>query len=207
MKRILLHYANASPPSCYRQDFYAIKRRLLERHATPDGEDVQHIVKKCYGRDWDEGCTHDARCKCGGTGIFDERWITLKRWRWGRYVFHSPLDGFVMPGKVPCRVIEGYVRHANYGRASGEALLWLYLLCGEWRMLWRQLRASHACGWYWWPMLNVQRAVMNLSMKLRWHRCHCGRAFPPWGHGWLVCPKCREPSRGPMAVTVDDLPF
>ena len=189
----LLHYANASPP-VNRTEFYALKDRLCRRYAEFRGHDIQEIRKECWGDqrdvygDWG-GCGPNCR-RCGGTGIFDVRWVRLERWHWFGYVFHRPDgDTRIKPDSVQ---IHGRIEHPNYGRASNEAALWLYLLCGEWRLLWRALKGSRCCGWYWWPLLNVQRVVMELAMLLHWRRCWCGRRYPTWGSGWQICRKCRN---------------
>jgi hypothetical protein len=201
---LLLHYANADPPM-YRESFYALKERLLRRYGTFRGHDLQEIRKECYGDGWwryegGEPCGPKCR-RCGGTGVYDMRWVRLERWEWCGYSFHRP-DGDTHKPPDPANVrIFGRIEHPNYGRASNEAALWLYMLCGEWSLLWRSLKSSRCCGWYWWPMLNVQRVVMELSMRLRWQKCWCGKWFPTWGSGWQCCWKCRQPS------AVEEIPF
>lgn len=203
----LLHYANADPPLfCQRTEFYALKERLLRRWGRLADYDLQEIRKECWGtRRWDPehgdyeylGCRDDCP-RCGGTGIFHIRWIWLERWEWCGYVFHRPSrESFTRPDYQVS--IHGRIEHPHYGWASSEAVLWLYLLCGEWRLLWRALRSSCSCGRYWWPLLNVQRVTMRLCMWLSWRRCFCGRLYPTWGSGWQVCRQCR---RGPV-----ELPF
>lgn len=195
----LLHYANADPHFLHRADFYALKHCLLKRYGRFAGHDIQEIRKECYGRrdrwygDW-EGCPGEKCPKCGGTGVFDIRWFRLERWEWGGYTFHVPSgESRKIPSPYPPKgMICGRITHPDYGRASHEAALWLYLLCGEWRLLWWSLRGSCCCGWYWWPLLNVQRVVMHLSMWLSWRKCFCGRWFPTWGSGWQVCRRCRK---------------
>ena len=204
----LLHYANASPP-WNSQDFYSLKSRLLNRHARFCGHDLQEIRKKCWGyRDWDSdyqdymGCAGATCKKCGGTGLIDIRWVRLQRWEFCGYVFHCPDGDTRVPPPIGTKLIIGRIEHANYGRASSEAVLWLYLLCGEWRLLWKELRSSRACGWTWWPLLNVQKVAMELSMMFRWQRCFCGRMYPTWGSGRQVCRRCWN-----RPVTYDEVPF
>ena len=203
----LLHYANASPPMM-RAEFYALKERLLRKYGTLDGGDVQEIRKECWGpRAWrDEwgdydyrGCSKDCT-RCGGTGVFDIRWVWLERWRWGKYVFHRPAGETRIPNDAPI-TIRGRIQHPDYGRGSNEAALWLYLLCGEWRLLWRSIRGSCCCGRYWWPFLNVQRVLFKVRMKLGRQKCWCGRRFFHWGTGWQVCKRCRKER------TTADIPF
>jgi hypothetical protein len=194
----LLHYANASPPHA-RRAFYAVKDRLLRKYARFTGHQIQEIRKECWGpwnreSDCRAGCLGEKCPHCRGTGVYDIRWVRLERWQWGKYVFHIPAgDTRTIPSPYPPDgMIRGRIEHANYGRKSHEALLWLYLLCGEWRLLWRSLTGACSRGWYWWPLLNVQRVAMNLSMFLSWRKCFCGRWYPTWGSGWCVCRKCRS---------------
>lgn len=205
MLATLLHYANADAPFLHRTEFYALKTRLLERYGTKTAIETQEIRKKCWGwRDeygGDKGCRGDDCTKCGGTGVYSLRWVKLERWQWCGYVFHRPIGYQFNPPDPTTVKIFGRIEHADYGRASQEAALWLYLLCGEWRLLWKSLRSSCACGWYWWPMLNLQRVTMELSMFLSWRKCFCGRRFPTWGSGWQMCRKCRRP------VSIEEIPF
>lgn len=202
----LLHYANSSPPWNIRH-FYALKHRLLKRYATFLGHDMQEIRKECWGpwNDWDgpSGCPGASCRKCRGTGIYDIRWHRLERWWWLGYTFHVPSGSTIIRPKTTGPMIQGRIEHKDYGRLSGEAVLWLYLLCGEWWLLWKAMKSSCACGWYFWPMLNLQRVVMRLSMWLRWHRCYCGKWFPTWGSGWRICKSCRNPS----PAQLEEIPF
>src|SRR2546430_712949 len=93
---LLLHYANANPP-WNRTEFYSLKNRLLIRYAKFRGYDLQIIKKECWGPldpdgDYGDhtGCQGRFCPHCGGTGIFDVRWVRLERWQWGRYLFHRP---------------------------------------------------------------------------------------------------------------------
>jgi len=200
----LLHYANAHPP-LDRAAFYALKDRLLRKHARFARHQIQEIRKECCGpwnRELDcrAGCPGEKCPCCGGTGVYDIRWVRLERWEWAGYTFHIPAgDTRQIPSPYPPDgMIRGRIEHASYGRKSREAVLWLYLLCGEWRMLWRSLIGSCSCGRYWWPLLNVQRVVMHLSMWLSWRKCWCGRWYPTWGSGWCVCQKCRNKPSEPI---------
>lgn len=201
----LLHLANSGHP-WRRTEFYAIKERLLRRYATFRGHHMQEIRKECWGPrlGWDEyGDPVRGKCgptcrQCGGTGLFDIRWVRLERWRWGKFEFHIPAgDTRVRPaGHVD---IVGRIEHRDYGRLSNEAVLWLYLLAGEWQEFRRVMVCGSCCGRYWWPLTNLQRIAMRLNMKLSWRRCWCGRMFPTWGRGWCVCKRCRTiPKEAPF---------
>ncbi len=195
----LLHWANSSPP-CNRMQFYVLKTRLLNRYGRFVGHEIQEIKKECWGR-YETPC--GPKChKCGGTGVFDIRWVRLERWEWRGFCFHTPAGDT----RKPClRVdIHGRIEHKDYGRLSNEAVLWLYLLCGEWKLLARALRESYCCGRYWWPFLNLQRIWMNVSIKTSRHKCYqCDQRFFTFGSGWLVCGKCRNLP----AERLDEPPF
>ena len=156
----LLHVANSKPPFD-RPAFYNLKSRLLRKYATFDGNDLQEIRKECWGYYGENGCTHNVKCKCGGTGIFDLFWVRLNRWKWCGYLFHEPNGRtWITPndGQV---TIFGVIEHHDYGRASAEATLWLYLLCGEWKLFRSEMASCCRCGKYWWPLLNIQRVLME----------------------------------------------
>lgn len=196
----LCHYANADPMG---REFYQLKERLLRKYATFWGHDIQEITKECWGDQWHSrygywyGC--GPKCsKCGGTGVFDRRWVRLQRWHWNGYVFHVPDDSTrVKPESVQ---IVGLVKHPNYGRASREAELWLYLLTLELRTFWYLFTSRSYCNGGLWPLVRMQRVAMRLRMWLQWRKCWCGRWYPTWGSGWCVCRKCRN-------TYADDVPF
>ena len=208
----LLHVANTDPPTTTRTGFYDLKHRLLKRRAHFAGHDIQEIRKECWGpwnrRGYDRvGCLGERCPHCGGTGVFDLRWVRLERWEWAGYTFHVPVDNSrVVPSPYPNpRMIHGRIEHRDYGRGATEAALWLYVLCGEWRLLWRTLRGSSHCYPGWWPLCNLQRIVMHAVMWLRWKKCWCGRWFPTWGSGWQACHRCRKPK--PVTNETEDIPF
>lgn len=195
----LCHFANANPMG---RKFYELKERLLRQYAEFRGHDIQEITKRCWGYEHPDGwlgCGQHCR-KCGGTGIFDRRWIRLQRWQWGRYTFHIP-DGTTWKNPDSIQIV-GRIRHVNYGKLSREAELWLYVVTFQFRTLWYSLTAQSYCSPGWWPMCRLQKCAMWASMKLSWRKCWCGRRYPTWGTGWLVCGKCRN--RKP---TLDDIPF
>ncbi len=84
----VLRHANTSPPSEARQEFYALKQAILEAYGQRDGDDIQEIVKPCWGYRYapcDEHCD-----KCGGTGTYERKLVHLERWNLGGLVFHRP---------------------------------------------------------------------------------------------------------------------
>ncbi len=205
----LLHWANSYPP-VFSREFYALKDRLCRKYARFAGHELQEIRKECWGeKTWDReyGGYDYHKCKgkscraCGGTGIFDIRWVRLERWEWCGFVFHRPDGDTRIPPEVGSVKIFGRIEHKDYGRLSSEAALWLYLLTGEWKLFCRAMRSSRCCGRFWYPLLNLQKVTMELSMRLRRQRCSCGKTFWTWGSGWQICKKCRAPS------VFEDIPF
>lgn len=168
----LLHRANAEPPMVGRREFYALKDRLLERYAARDGEDVQKIEKPCWGDPYGDACEGPSCWKCRGTGVFETVYVRLERHRWGRYVFHRPRDVSWDPRILGEPTIHGYVQHARYGKSSAEAALWLYILTGEWALLFRSLRGTRRYGWWLWPLLNLQRLTFEAEI---WRRARARR--------------------------------
>jgi hypothetical protein len=205
----LLHYANADPPLIGRAEFYALKAWLLNRYGTLVGYDTQQITKECWGtRGYDRGwigCQGKGCPRCGGTRVFDRFWVRLAYYKWGGFGFHVPVERTrtePLPWPVEYAMIYGRLHHIDYGRLSNEAVLWLYLLCGEWRLWWRAMTGGWHCTCRAWPMLNLQRIVAKLAMLLERRRCYCGRTFWTFGSGWCVCRRCRKASAG-----VSELPF
>lgn len=212
LKAYLLHIANRQPFGVHRNDFYDLKHRLLQRYGRFTGHQIQEIRKDCWGerRYDDQDLDSDGyttvpcgpNCKrCRGTGIYDIRWVRLERWEFCKYVFHVPAgDTRIIPSPYPPKdMIRGRIEHGGDGRSSAEAAMWLYVLCGEWRLWWRCCCSSFCtCGWY--PMLHAQRIVTHLRCFFSRATCFCGKRFWTWGSGWCVCPKCRN-------TNPDEMPF
>lgn len=210
MQRILatlLHYANAEGSTRHSQ-FYALKDRLLRKYGEFRGHELQEIKKDCWGDQYDDwgdryGCGPKCRA-CGGSGVFDIRWVRLEIWHWQGFVFHRP-DGDTRIPPAPSQVrIKGIIQHPKYGLKSSEARLWLYLLCGEWGLLWRSLRGSSFCRPRFWPMLNLQRIIMPTAMFFHRRTCWCGGRYWTFGSGWQICGKCRKERE---ARVDDGIPF
>lgn len=202
--RHLLRVANSSPPPITRREFYNLKDRLLRSRAVFRGHDLQEIIQPCWGP-YDRihghhiGCQGGCCPRCGGSGVYDKRWVRLERWDWGGSLFHIPSGETRIPPDPGTSVtIHGLVHHRDYGRASGEAVLWLYALCGEWRTFWRELSSHCAVGWTWWPLLNAQKVAMRTAMLLERRTCYCGRRFWTLGSGWCCCRRCRNRPEDPM---------
>lgn len=194
----LLYLANTSPPGCGRDEFYAMKDWILARYGTPDGTDVQHIVSECWGNWHDDTGCQGAKClRCGGTGVYEEKWILLQRWKIGHYSFHSkPTRIWKTHYAFKEPTIEGCVEHADHGRMADEAMLWLALLTGHWSLWWRQSAHTYRYGRKLWPLLNLACfcwLAARFYDRIRARRCHCGRTYRRWfgGRGW--CRECRKP--------------
>lgn len=206
---VLLHYANASPPFLERESFYALKDRLLVKHATATHLVWQHIIDRCWGYEGGNGCLGVTCRRCGGTGIHRERNIQLVVFKWGRFTFHKPIVALNQYRDLPTHLgmIESRIQHRSYGYRSAEARLWLYLLMGEWCALWRQLRGSCSCGWYLYPLLTIQRVTMWAAMKSSRRTCWCGRRYWTLGSGWQICRRCRAPRMQPTEDEDSSIPF
>jgi len=205
----LLHLANSDPP-VHQSEFYELKKRLLYKHGTYDGDDIQHIVDKCWGYyshkyDHGEPCGPSCR-KCGGTGIFVEKWFVLRRYTWHGYSFHVPNHRLYRAPEYPV-TITGKVRHKDYNHmVTGEACLWLYLLCGEWSLFKRLMTGSRVCAWTVMPLLNLQKICMELNLRFKRNRCYsCRRKFWPGKRNWQICRGCRRQQE--LACDNDDVPF
>lgn len=223
MRRIiggLLGWANSDPPWGHRLEFYALKRRLLARYGTFTAMKEQHLVKPCWGeRRWDheygeygyEGCGPECS-RCGGTGKYEESWITLQEWDLGGHCFHVPVGGKRrLPLVANGTWIEGLIRHPRNPQRCREALLWLCLLCDQ-RLLLNLLASGYNCTCGAWPLLNLQRAIgvtrercrtaWNVLTRWGWDECWgCAAEFWrwPWTRG-NVCRTCRQAGE-------DGLPF
>lgn len=193
----LLHVANSSPPHTRREKFYALKDRLLKRYAARDGYEIQEIKKECWGYLGSNGCDRSEGCRCYGSGFFDHFFVRLEVYRWRGYKFHRPVERRCRPTVAPH--IVGYIEHRDHGKWANEAVLWLCLLAGEWKLLRQLLAGSCSPTVPWWMIgLQIQRATFWLHMwrvqrcsscsRLSWgsrghpHRCRpCYRAI--WAPG------------------------
>lgn len=213
----LLHWANSDPPAFRKDEFYALKARLLRRLGTHVQDREQHIVKPCWGeRSYDsemeydyKGCGPHCR-RCGGTGKYDEFWVTLEEWDLAGYHFHLPVGGKRrLPRVANGEWIEGFISHPRNPQRCREALLWLCLLYDPVQFA-RRLASGYNCTCRWWPLLNLQRAVTKLVMganavrqafrRWGWDDCwDCGVEF--WRWPWnkrLVCGKCHRAGKDGM---------
>lgn len=130
----LLAVANAGasgvPLAAVREDFYRMKRAILEKYGEPVGTDWQVIERECWGCGaCDEDGFHYGRGeKCNGDGVYSRTWIPLARWRLGRSVFHLPGERqFTKPDRPV--TIRGRIAHREVDdfqarRAFATLALW-----------------------------------------------------------------------------------
>jgi hypothetical protein len=181
---LFLHVANTSPSDVSQRQFYALKDELLKRFGTPDGFDIQHIVRTCYSCDGTGihmgyyGAESCFRCN---DGIYDEALVKLLRFKLGSYTFHIP-DGRIESGVLPFPpTIEGYVRHQQYrGYLAAECFYWLALFFKP-----SLFKATFGhCGHVsrkWTPMVILATWLFDWRMHVRamdqWHDDPSGRTM------------------------------
>lgn len=131
----LLHYANRDIPYLVKDHFYAIKKKILEKHGKLIDMEYQHIVKECYtcdgtGTFWPEYRPKEPCWKCR-KGIYEEFVSFLKLYEFGKYRFHIPFNRIYIrkEGDLPdVKFIEGYIRHKAPRYNIGlECALWLLM--------------------------------------------------------------------------------
>lgn len=79
-----------------KQQFYELKKRLLEEHAEKDGIDLQTINRYCYScvkgvYTHDHSGDQETCYKCCGTGIYSTKHWLLQRYRINDILFHVPI--------------------------------------------------------------------------------------------------------------------
>lgn len=133
----LLNLANRSRSG---RTYYQLKNHLISKYGVYiDPADLQHIVKYCwtcegtgvFNCNWKypEPC-----CKCLGSGIYEEFFCILFKYRVGNYIFHRPGERQFRQLKslkgitTNSQIITGYVNHnVPKGHLGDEAYLWLLL--------------------------------------------------------------------------------
>ena len=149
---LLLHVANSSPPLLGREQFYAIKVRLLERYGRFVRNERQHIRKECW--DCESGCYKCNRYGVGG-GVWDEFWVRLELWELGGYRFHTPRERTrVRPADwYDGSAIEGYIEHRRFKYyLPFECALWLFLIYDR-PTFWGVFGYSAQCSWKLTPLV------------------------------------------------------
>ena len=153
----LLHIANSCPPAgkSHRERFYTMKQRILRWFGTEDGHDLQFIDgKQCWSCEGTGGLYEPHGCwKCGGDGWFKSPvWVVLKRWKFGQYTFHEPIQRLhKKPDIIVDRpTIKGYVEHASYPMKDIHRAHFVLYLMFDWRLLWSETD-------HWWIRKVVSR--------------------------------------------------
>ena len=140
----MLASANTDPPLLYyRQEFFEIKKKLLEKYAVKGEIAIQRIRYECW--DCEEGEMLDSGdcSRCGNTGIYLEVWVQLQSYSWKGHDFYIPIPGkreLVYPGKrdevlglAPVDWPELPIKHEGTLKKtpdifSNECKLWLFAL-------------------------------------------------------------------------------
>lgn len=200
----LLYLANKTGTHVSRDEFYALKGTLLRKHGTKTGTLFQRIQKACWCQDDPGPPVYCGRCR--NTGIYEEIYVEHERWVWGKHEFLIPRNRYYSLPDGAVVTIDGYVDR-DHSHSHSEAMLWLLLICGKWRLFWRTLKSSSLCQWTWFPLLNLQRVIFSICHG-RWkqrlpRRCwDCNqRRFIKPGRG--RCTKCQEEA----VRTWEDIPF
>ncbi|WP_291726149.1 hypothetical protein [Bernardetia sp.] len=132
----LFHYANRDIPLIAKQEFYELKQKLLKKYGTKVGQDIQHIKKDCYSCDatgWFSNEWKEEPCwNCMGTGVYEEFWTKLDKYKLGKFTFHNPVERIYKHSKSFSEEIkpniEGYISHKRPKyRVGTECAWWLFL--------------------------------------------------------------------------------
>jgi hypothetical protein len=163
----LLMSANTDPGILRRDEFYAIKERLLMRYGTIQGTEIQHIKKDCFTCDGTGEYEPEVDCyKCWGTGVYQEFWVKLISWDWNGYSFHQPVERKHKPflsedgSHVPI-THEGYITKLHHW-AANESRLWLFLLFDR-KTFFRAMKSSCQCRPRL-PLSIIQKIVFDLRL-------------------------------------------
>lgn len=127
---VVLRHANTAPPSgeIQRLAFYAMKQRICEQYGERDGDDFQHIKKDCWGyrnNPCDQHCD-----RCGGSGVYSEKFVVLSRWKIGGLIFHRPERTMAWPTCQP--TIVGLIRHKRSRMAEASRMALELAFTGSW---------------------------------------------------------------------------
>lgn len=145
----LLHVANSYPDAVDKEAFYRMKTIILKRLGTRDGFDIQHFEGKicwsCHGTGvymgshtysgdtWHDICDH-----CVNGWYKRPVWVVLDRYRLGGFVFHQPAERlYEEPPESPSqsRLINGYIKHRDYGFEKPRRACLMLAAIFDWRML------------------------------------------------------------------------
>jgi len=85
----VLAVANARPLCPFQ--FYPLKTAILEHYGSPDGEDIQKIVRICHSCGGSGMYSDEQECNRCIDGIYSSQRYRLRRWKLGSRVFHQPV--------------------------------------------------------------------------------------------------------------------
>ncbi len=196
----LLHIANSSPLD--KERFYAMKSRILHRFASKDGTDLQELPgKPCWSCDGTGIFTHiysgdeDECHKCYGDGWFKRPcYVTLQRWRMGRFVFHEPIDrcwGRPPVGLKQTKTIKGYVEHRRYSYRQVRWATLLLALCFDWPLASLTWNDIYRC---WWIVRMTTRRCIDCKRRL-------------WSTRRWKCRACEFLAARAEKMRFDEIPF
>lgn len=233
----VLHVANATPPVLAKSDFYRMKDRLLRRFGTPDGFDVQHIVKECHACYGQKTITEEIRncgvvvsvernCRrCNGTGVYEQFWTHLLRYTIGQRQFHLPERKFYEDPHLELQrpMITGYVTHRRYPfYFSNEAFLLLALLFdrklfaenfGRWGMSSWKVTPLVILSNFAWKAKRFHLTIEKICWRARrtfieFRQRHCRHEFPTETSWYFdVCSKCGVERWRIYLFEPDEFPF
>jgi hypothetical protein len=148
--------------------FYPFKADFLERHAVPDGYDLQCLTLHCRGCGgtgiWRSmySARRESCDRCWGSGVYRRDAVKLSRWKLGELVFHCPEERWREVGEdrhVELRSgahseIAGLIKHEPVaGRVGVKAFL---------RLAWHYDRAL----FYRCMEIRVNEALSRLVRRL-----------------------------------------
>lgn len=178
----LLHHANRKSHYMYKECFYKIKNKILNKYGHYKGIDVQFIegkkCNKCYGtgiyvgyyemsgQKWTDYCYH---CTKGWYKL--PRYTTLKKIQLGKYLFHQPAYSYTSSKKVLLptnNLIQGYIEHdeSEYSEICSKILFFIY----DYKIFKLRYIRNLGVGWYtyWWLPKNwINNIVWAVKHKLR----------------------------------------
>jgi hypothetical protein len=103
----VLAIANARPLCPFQ--FYPLKTAILEHYGSPDGEDVQKIVKICHSCGGSGMYSDHDECRRCFDGIYSMQRFRLRRWKLGTRIFHQPIG--IEYDELRPITIQGKIEH------------------------------------------------------------------------------------------------
>lgn len=116
----LLHHGNKYHKHA---NFYILKTKILKKYASFIYYEYQFIEgSECWGCEgtgiyhkyyfFDKKPTKEYCYKCNGTGMYiKDHWNILAVYKFGKYIFHSPIGRQFVKPDIGTKVFEGYITH------------------------------------------------------------------------------------------------